>query len=157
MLFVCLGNICRSPMAEGLFIHKVHKHGLESRFLIDSCGIGSWHEGQRADTRTIQIAAKYGIHIPSIARQIRKEDFVRFDYILCMDGSNYNDLVKLARVHKQSASHIYKIRFFDDLGKDMDVPDPYYGGIDGFEEIYATLNASCDNLLDYVITKHGLK
>ncbi len=133
MLFVCLGNICRSPAAEGVFQHLLNEAGLNDRFTLDSAGTGAWHEGQPADRRMRQAAERRGIQLTSIARQVTAEDFERFDLILAMDASNLQDLRALA-----PATHRQKIRLFRELDPDApgeDVPDPYYGHADGFNEV----------------------
>ena len=133
ILFVCLGNICRSPAAEGVFQHLLAEAGLADRFALDSAGTGAWHEGQPADGRMRQAAERRGIKLTSIARQVTVEDFERFDHVFAMDASNLRDLRKMA-----PAAHRAKIRLFRDHDPDgpgQDVPDPYYGGADGFDEV----------------------
>jgi protein-tyrosine phosphatase len=133
ILFVCLGNICRSPAAEGVFQHLLTEAGLDDRFALDSAGTGAWHEGQPADRRMRQAAARRGIELRSIARQVAPSDFERFDLIFAMDGSNLRDLEALA-----PAEHRHKIRLFRELDPEApgdDVPDPYYGHADGFDEV----------------------
>jgi protein-tyrosine phosphatase len=150
VLFVCLGNICRSPMAEGLFIHQVQKAGLENKIAVDSCGTGGWHVGEPADRRMRQIAQNKGVHLPSRARKVRLSDFEEFDYILAMDDSNLNDLQKLAKQAGQARAQLFKMRFFDPEAPNEDVPDPYWGGERGFEEVYEMLDRSSVKLLDYI-------
>ncbi len=133
ILFVCLGNICRSPAAEGVFQHLLVEAGMADGFTIDSAGTGAWHDGEPADRRMRQAAERRGIALTSIARQIQVEDFERFDHIFAMDGSNLRDLRAMA-----PAAHYAKIRLFRDLdpeGPGKDVPDPYYGGVAGFDEV----------------------
>ncbi len=133
VLFVCLGNICRSPAAEGVFNQLLDEAGLADAFLVDSAGTGAWHEGELPDRRMRQAAAQRGIMLTSIARQVTAGDFERFDYILAMDEANLRDLRALA-----PAIHHSKIRLFRDLdpeGPGDDVPDPYYGGAAGFDEV----------------------
>lgn len=133
ILFVCLGNICRSPAAEGVFAHLAAEAGLAHRFELDSAGTGAWHEGEPADARMRQAAQRRGITLASIARRVRTEDFARFDHIFAMDASNLSALRQLA-----PAESVAKIRLYRDLdpeGPGLDVPDPYYGGADGFEDV----------------------
>lgn len=150
VLFVCMGNICRSPLAEGLFLHLARARGLAGRFEVDSCGTGSWHVGHAPDPRSQAVADKYGVPLTCRARQVEPaEDFEAFDLIIAMDRSNLRDLRDLA-----PAGHHGKIRLmreWDPEAADLDapeVPDPYYGGPRGFEDMYAMLLRSCESLLD---------
>ncbi len=131
VLFVCLGNICRSPAAEGAFRRLVAEAGLADSIEVDSAGTGAWHEGQPADRRMRQAAERRGVMLTSIARQVTGDDFERFDHIFAMDESNLRDLQAMA-----PSAHRDKIRLFRDLDPDgpgEDVPDPYYGGPSGFD------------------------
>jgi protein-tyrosine phosphatase len=133
ILFVCLGNICRSPAAEGVMQHLLVEAGLADHVVLDSAGTGAWHVGQAADRRMRQAAARRGIELTSIARQVTPADFEQFDWIFAMDSSNVADLRGVAPV-----AHRAKIRLFRDLDPDgpgEDVPDPYYGEADGFDEV----------------------
>lgn len=133
ILFVCLGNICRSPAAEGVFQHLVTEAGLADHFTLDSAGTGAWHEGEPADRRMRKAAERRGIPLTSIARQVEVQDFERFDYVFAMDASNLRDLRAMA-----PASHRSRIQLFRDLdpeGRGEDVPDPYYGTADGFDDV----------------------
>jgi protein-tyrosine phosphatase len=149
VLFVCLGNICRSPLAEGLFIHLVRERGLEERYEIDSAGTGDWHVGHFADPRSQAVANTHGIKLLSRARQVEApDDFETFDLIVAMDRSNRRDLRELA-----PEEHHGKIRLMREWDSEADgehpeVPDPYYGGPQGFEDMYAMLRRSCERLLD---------
>lgn len=132
VLFVCLGNICRSPLAEGVFLHRAREAGLLERFLVDSAGTGDWHAGEPADARMSAVAARRGVTLPSRARQVRDEDWTRFDHILCMDRDN------LDRVRTMGAprdrTHLF-LSILDDPAH-VEVPDPYYGGPEGFELVH---------------------
>jgi protein-tyrosine phosphatase len=133
ILFVCLGNICRSPAAEGVMQHLLVEAGLADHVVLDSAGTGAWHVGQAADRRMRQAAARRGIELTSLARQVTPADFEQFDWIFAMDSSNVADLRGMAPV-----AHRGKIRLFRDLDPDgpgEDVPDPYYGEADGFDEV----------------------
>ncbi len=154
VLFVCLGNICRSPLAEGLFIHAARERGVLDRFDIDSCGTGGWHAGNPADPRSIAVARKHGIDLPSRARQLRAAtDFARFEWIIAMDRSNHSDL--LADGSEPSRTHLMMAFHADHAvkpSKAPDVPDPYYGGADGFDDVYEMLTGACDGLLERVLS-----
>ena len=142
ILMVCLGNICRSPLAEGILQSKLNR----SEFLVDSAGTGGWHSGEQPDKRSIRIAKKYGIDISSQrARQFTVIDFERFDYIYVMDSSNYQNVLSLAP-DEQAKSKVKMImnELFED--ENVDVPDPYYGMEDGFENVYKLLNEVCTKI-----------
>ena len=133
VLFVCLGNICRSPAAEAVFTSMVDEAGLAGEFTIDSAGTGAWHVGEPADARMRQAAERRGVAITSIARQIAREDFDRFDVIVAMDATNASTLTRMA--HAGHASKVVLFRDYDPDGPGEDVPDPYYGGPAGFDEV----------------------
>lgn len=150
VLFVCLGNICRSPLAEGVFLHLAAERGVRDRFDVDSCGIGHWHVGERPDGRAVAVAKRHGVELPSIARRVDpKTDFERFDLLLAMDGSNRHGLVRLGAPE----SRVRMMRSFDPTlrgaeGEALDVPDPYYGGDEGFDRVFEMLVRACNGLLD---------
>jgi protein-tyrosine phosphatase len=147
VLFVCLGNICRSPLAEAIFLHMIDERGVVNRFIVDSCGTGGWHEGNPADPRSIQVGAKNGISVDSIARQFRDTDIDGFDLVIAMDRSNEKNLIKLG----VDPERIRRMRSFDpDTPNGPDVPDPYYGGDDGFDKVYEMLVRSCQGLIDAI-------
>jgi protein-tyrosine phosphatase len=130
VLFVCLGNICRSPTAEGVMRRLVREHGLEDEIEIDSAGTGGWHVDAPPDARATEAAARRGTTLEGAARRFDPlRDFHRFDMIVAMDAENRRDLLALAPDEAASS----KVRMF--LAGDRDVPDPYYGGEDGFEEV----------------------
>jgi len=146
--FVCLGNIVRSPLAENLFLHLVEQAGLGDKYEADSAGIGAWHVGEQPDSRMRRIAAQHGLSYDGRARQIQRSDLDRFDLLIAMDTENYHDLLRLARTPEQEAK-VHTMREFDPLGGPRAVvPDPYYGGIDGFEEVYQIVERSCRGLLE---------
>lgn len=147
VLFVCLGNICRSPLAEGVFRHLVQEHEVEDQFEIDSAGTGAWHAGEPADRRSASVAAQHGIHLEGTARKVVPSDFRRFDLIVAMDQDNLRDLERMAdRAGGHDGLHL--LREFDPEGRGGDVPDPYYGGPGGFDTVYAMVHRSCETLLD---------
>ena len=146
ILFVCAGNICRSPLAEGIFRDIAAKAGRADEFDVDSAGTGGWHQGHKPDRRSIAVAARHGIDISrQRARRVVDQDFFRFDLILAMDEDNLTDLRDRA-----PASALGKVHLFDAFTRSgtQDVPDPYYGGPEGFETVYAMLFAGCSMLLD---------
>jgi protein-tyrosine phosphatase len=133
LLFVCLGNICRSPAAEAVFLHLAEEAGVAGRFSVDSAGTGGWHVGDQADRRMRQAARARGIAVTSRARQVAAGDFDRFDHIFAMDAENLRTLRALAPPPQR-----HKLRLFRDLDPDApgeDVPDPYGGGPDDFDEV----------------------
>ncbi len=150
VLFVCLGNICRSPLAEGVFLHLVTEAGAAERITVDSAGTGAWHVGERPDPRSLEVAARHGVHLPGHARRVTSDDFRRFDRIVAMDRSNLRNLEALRP--DGVATPLELLRDHDPEPGDGEVPDPYYGGEDGFERVYAMVRRSCEALLDDVLT-----
>lgn len=149
ILLVCLGNICRSPMAEGILAHLVKERGLIQSIELDSAGTGAYHIGSLPDQRAQQVCLSNGITLKHHARQVKRADFDSFDYILAMDSANYDALKKIA-----PHDHLHLMRSFDPLaGADLDVPDPYYGGIEGFNEVYEMLYRAANGLLDDIEKK----
>lgn len=147
ILFVCLGNIIRSPLAEGLFTKHAREAGVEDKYDVDSAGTGSWHVGEPPDPRMVRVAARYGSNYSHVARQFQHGDFDDYDLILAMDADNRNNLLRMARTPEDKAK-IHLLREFDpDGGPNQPVPDPYYGGIDGFDEVYKVVNRSTEGLL----------
>jgi protein-tyrosine phosphatase len=148
--FVCLGNICRSPLAQGLFQDLVNREKLDQKIFISSAGTGNWHIGNLPDERMRQTAHSKGINLESRAQQFQSNDFNRFNLVLAMDQSN------LARLSEIAPSTLPKnklmlFRSFDpESTDDQDVPDPYYGGAKGFEEVYSIVKRTCPPLLDYI-------
>jgi len=148
LCFVCLGNIVRSPLAENLFLHLAEQQGVAHKYQADSAGTSSWHIGESPDTRMRRVAARHGLSYSGRARQFQESDLDRFDLILAMDRNNYAELLRQARSDQQRKK-IRLRREFDSLGGPRaEVPDPYYGGLDGFEETYQVVERSCRGLLD---------
>lgn len=146
LLFVCSGNICRSPLAEALFKSLAAKAGVGARFRVDSAGTHGYHEGDAADPRTLQVGRRHGLLVDSIARPVTDADFDRFDLILAMDRSHRRDL--LARAGPGRMASIRLMLEFDPEAGGLDVADPYYGGADGFEAMYRALEPACRGLLE---------
>ncbi|WP_192036625.1 low molecular weight protein-tyrosine-phosphatase [Halomonas sp. YLGW01] len=146
VLFVCLGNICRSPTAEGMLRHKLEAAGLAERVTIDSCGTGDWHVGKAPDRRAAAAAAERGIDLSGLrARQLDRADFERFDYLLAMDHDNLDDL--LAMRPGDCQAHVGL--FLDFAGRrEAAVPDPYYGGEAGFDEVLDLVESAADGLIE---------
>lgn len=146
VLFVCLGNICRSPLARALFEQQVNALGLDHKFHIDSAGTSSNHVGEDADARTKSNAKQNGLTFSHRARQFNKADFDRFDRIIVMDQSNRRDVVALA-ADKAHEDKVYLMRHWDRNQPGENVPDPWYGGSEGFEAVYQLLKHCTGNLL----------
>ncbi|KYG71786.1 protein tyrosine phosphatase [Roseivirga ehrenbergii] len=152
VLFVCLGNICRSPLAEGVFKKKVEEKGLADRFVIDSCGTSNYHIGEQPDRRTIKNALVNGVRLNHQGRQFAVQDFNDYDYIVAMDASNRRDIEYLRPV--DCIKKVWLMRNFDNSGLNKDVPDPYYGGENGFQEVFDIIDESADGLLTFLIEEN---
>lgn len=157
VLFVCLGNICRSPLAEGVFRDLLRERDLEHRFSVDSAGTGSWHVGEKPDRRMRTLATDKGLSIGDLrARQFVAADLDEFDHVLAMDKNNLHDILFLDR--DESRSHKVRLfREFDPEPGDFQVPDPYYGGDEGFENVYRIVRRTAESLLDRLVEEHELK
>jgi protein-tyrosine phosphatase len=150
LLFVCLGNICRSPTAEAVMRHLVAEAKLADRIEVDSAGTGSWHLDYPPDPRSQAVGRARGIPLSGKSRLVKAEDFVRFDYLLALDRNNFADLQRMAP-DAASKSRIHLLRAFEPGdGKGGDVPDPYYGDQDGFEQVFDICLAACRGLLEQV-------
>jgi protein-tyrosine phosphatase len=151
VLFVCLGNICRSPLAEAIFIHKIKSRNLEEKLSTDSAGTSRYHLQEPPDPRTVDVARKHNIPVSHLGRQIDTIDFEKFDYIMAMDRENLDEILALKKyANFQTMPEIYLMREFDNNKSGEDVPDPYFGGNDGFEIVYQLLDQSIDNFLDHL-------
>ena len=150
ILMVCLGNICRSPLAEGILQSKLPS----DKFIVDSAGTGNWHAGEQPDKRSVKTAKSRGLDISTQrARQIKTSDFEDFDYIFVMDSSNYENVIKLAP-NEAAKNKVTMIMDFLHADGGIEVPDPYFGGNDGFENVYDMLDETCTIIADKLIKEN---
>lgn len=149
VLLVCLGNICRSPTAEAAVRHALEQAGLADRVEVESAGIGAWHVGNGPDQRMISAGAGRGLTIEGCARQVAVEDFAAYDLILAMDRSNREDLLALAP-DVEAGRKVRLFREFETEADDLDVPDPYFGGDDGFLRVVDLARAGADGLVSHI-------
>ena len=145
ILFVCSGNICRSPLAEAIFKAIAQEAGLSSRFTVDSAGTHGFHEGEPADPRTRRVGRAHGLEVDSIARPVKDSDFDAFDLIIAMDRGHRREL--MARAGRDRRASVRLMREFDAQATGQDVLDPYYGGLEGFETMHSVLEPACRGLL----------
>ena len=150
ILFVCLGNICRSPLAEALFRKHVEEAGLTEKYHIDSCGTAAYHVGDQPDARSRANAKANGLQYSHLGRQVQLSDFDEFDWIIPMDRNNQLDLINL---RSKGKAKLELMRNFDPGHEQSDVPDPYYGGEQGFQNVFDILDRSTARLLDYLEKK----
>lgn len=149
VLFVCLGNICRSPTAEGVFKHLTTQKSLNEEFIIDSAGTSGHHDGEMADSRMIEHASRRGIELTSLSRKFVTQDFDNFDYIIGMDDSNLRNIERLAR-NEDDKRKVSKMTDYCSDSKYDEVPDPYYGGADGFEVVLDLVIDASNGLLEKI-------
>lgn len=150
ILMVCLGNICRSPTAEAVMVGLLEEEGLADRVEVASAGTGSWHVGHPPDERSAAAALRRGVTLRGTARQVRDADFAEFDLLVAMDASNHADLLRLAGDDEELRDRVVLLRALDPdavAAGDTDVPDPYYGGPDGFDTVLDVVEAGCRALL----------
>lgn len=156
VLFVCLGNICRSPLAEAVFDDLLKKGGLEERISSDSAGTSDYHIGSPPDERTLDVVRQKGLSLDHLGRQFGYQDFKDFHYIIAMDESNLRNIKALEEETGEKPYKLFLMREFDDSPGDMNVPDPYWGGDRGFLDVHEIVLRSCQNLLDYIKEEHKL-
>jgi protein-tyrosine phosphatase len=147
VLFVCLGNICRSPLAEAVFRHLVRERGLEDRFVIDSAGTSGWHTGAAPDARSTETARRRGIELTGSSRKLTAADLETFDYVIAMDAENVDGIMALVRKAGGARARVHRLREWDPQPGDGDVPDPYYGGERGFDDVLDLVEAACRGLV----------
>lgn len=153
--FVCLGNIVRSPLAKALFMQQVVSARKQEFYEADAAGTGDWHLGETPDARMQRTAARHGLIYDHRARQITSQDLDKFDLIIAMDRNNRNDLLAMARSDEQRRK-IHLLREFDPQGgQNASIPDPYYGGLDGFEDVYQMVVRSVTGLFNTLESKHS--
>ena len=149
VLFVCLGNICRSPLGAAILKKKVKEKGMDSWVEVDSCGTSNYHIGDNADPRTIASAKQHGVPIEHCARQLTLEDLVRFDFIFAMDKSNFHNIMKLSQ-GKDLQNKVRMMREFDPYPNGGEVPDPYHGTEKDFKEVFDILERSTENFTAFL-------
>lgn len=157
LLFICLGNICRSPAAEGIMRQMLEERALSNDIIVDSAGIGSWHVGEMPDPRMRKHAARRGYDLsPLRARQFRADDFQKFDYIVVMDEENYHDVMERGGVYADARKVLRMKDYFIRYKGQQSVPDPYYGGAEGFERALNLIEDGCEGLFVDVVKNKRL-
>ena len=155
VLFVCLGNICRSPLAQAIFDQQIANYGLNHLFESDSAGTAAYHVGDPPDQRSRANAQQNGLQYTHSARQLNVDDFADFQYIIAMDQSNYTNIMSVARQHDLDHSEVHLMRKFEVGPQTMEVPDPYYGGPQGFQDVYDILQEANKGLIDFLRERHS--
>jgi len=150
ILFVCLGNICRSPLAEGVFRDLARQRGVEDHFRIDSAGTSAYHIGSAPDDRSAAEALRRGLELTGSARQVAAEDLHEFDWVIAMDAENHAELERL-HAAVGGRARLHRLREWDAEADSADVPDPYYGGDSGFSDVHDIVERSCERLLDTLL------
>lgn len=155
VLFVCMGNICRSPLAEAVFRHLVRERGLEDRFFIDSAGTSGYHRGSPPDRRSAETAQRRGIELTGGSRQLATADLRRFDYVVAMDADNLEGIQALQQ-RAGGTARVARLREWDPDPDHGNVPDPYYGGPGGFDDVHDIVERGVAGLLEHISREHGL-
>jgi len=154
VLFICLGNICRSPMAEGVFLHRIRERGLDAMIEVNSAGLGSWHAGELPDERTRTVASKHGVRLPSRARKVEPEEFERTHWIVCMDEQNRRGLERLGAPHDRV--RLLKAFAPRPIGRSLEVDDPYQEGPEAFDRMYIEISEAVEHMIDHLVEAHAL-
>ena len=154
VLFVCLGNICRSPLAEGVFMHLVGRKGLKNKYSAGSAGTAGYHIGALPDKRSRDVAVMNGFELTSTACKLSREDFDKFDYIVAMDKANLADIKALTGTNTDWQQKILLMRDFEPQAKGKEVPDPYYDGPEKFEEVYHMLVKANEGFIEWLENKN---
>lgn len=152
VLFVCLGNICRSPLAESIFRHLARERGVEDAFEIDSAGTSGYHAGSPPDSRSVATARGRGVEVVGRSRQLTRDDLRSFDFLIVMDAENLAE-VNAIRTAVGGEAQVHRLREWDPDPDDYDVPDPYYGGEHGFDRVHDLVHRSCEALLDDLLSR----
>jgi protein-tyrosine phosphatase len=150
ILFICLGNICRSPLAESVFRHLARERGVDHLFEIDSAGTSGYHAGDPPDARSVATARRRGVVVEGVSRKIAPEDLARFHHVVVMDGENLASVERM-RPHGSGRARISRLRDWDPHEPGSDVPDPYYGGVRGFDDVHDIVERACARLLDELV------
>jgi protein-tyrosine phosphatase len=153
VLMVCTGNICRSPLAECVLRHKAVQRGVKDRLHIDSAGVGDWHAGDAPDHRVREVAAVRGVPITGAARQVSRNDLRHFDLLVCMDQTHREHLLALGA----DVAKTHLLLRFNPAARTEDVPDPYYGGREGFVAVFDMIDAACEHLLEHILARDACK
>lgn len=154
LLFVCLGNICRSPLAESVFRHLARERGVEHEFDVDSAGTSGYHAGSPPDARSVATARTRGVDVVGASRRIGGDDLERFDYVIVMDGENLREVMQI-HAEVGGSARVHRLREWDPEADDLDVPDPYYGGAHGFDRVHDLVERSCEALLDHLVAERN--
>lgn len=155
VLFVCLGNICRSPLAECVFRHQARERGVEHLFEVDSAGTSGWHDGDPPDTRSVATARARGVEVAGRSRKLRGDDLERFDYVIAMDSENHANIARL-QAAAGGGARVHLLREWDPEADSIDVPDPYYERKRGFEDVHDIIDRSCAALLDDLMARRRI-
>lgn len=154
VLFVCLGNICRSPLAESVLRHLARERGVERELEIDSAGTSGYHAGSPPDRRSVATARARGVDVTGASRQLRGADLEEFDYVVVMDAENLAEVERLQR-RARGGARVHRLREWDPDPSEPDVPDPYYGGEGGFERVHELVERCCAALLDHLLAERA--
>jgi len=152
IMFVCTGNICRSPLAQAVFEHHARLRGLEDRFVVESSGLQSFHVGEQADNRMRSVAREHGVRLDHLARQVQPRDLRDYDFVLAMDRGHLQELRRMTGGEPELTDKVRLFGEFDPAAeKATEVPDPYYGGIDGFEQVFEIVDRTARNLMEQLV------